>query len=320
MKNMKKELHILRYFSSLVTISSGRVITVSNPTLRFCPLARHLYKGFREIKSNDQQTIKREIKKAIASKIKDYGFFTSRRKFIFPPRVISYGASEILKCALDKKLIKAAVVVCDGAGTVVTVRGNIVQGIGARMNSLVYTSPIKRTMEYLEKEGCLIVSPQAMIDQVAGIKKALTCGYKKIAVTVNGHDAHILKPIRRLEKAMNGQITILVVCTTGLNNAQEQDIKKYADLVWSCASKTIRSKVGPVAILQVSKQIPVFILTEKGLRLFQAFTEIKDFLSLLKQRRQYLLSPDPGGKEVKIGTKKVFLHQARLPVWPKLNY
>jgi len=45
--------------------------------------------------------------------------------------------------AMRKNVIDSAVLVCDGAGTVIVNRPEIVQGIGARMNGLFYTTPIK---------------------------------------------------------------------------------------------------------------------------------------------------------------------------------
>ena len=147
----KRDIHVLKYFSSFVSVSYGKVINITEPTLTFCPLAEHLYKDFSNIRGNDKEAIKNAIKSAIESKIKDYGFFTDDRKLSYGDVSIPYGASEMLMFALRKNAIDAAVVVCEGAGTVITDAPEVVQGIGARMNSLLLTSPIKGIIEKLRE-------------------------------------------------------------------------------------------------------------------------------------------------------------------------
>jgi hypothetical protein len=69
---------------------------------------------------------------------------------------VPYGASEMLMYALRKGVIEAAVVACDGAGTVVVDRPEVVQGIGAGMNGLFFTTPIREVVERLASEGCRV--------------------------------------------------------------------------------------------------------------------------------------------------------------------
>ena len=73
-------------------------------------------------------------------KIAEFGFFTSRRGIIRKDIAVPFGASEILMYCMKKEIIDAAVIVCDGAGTVIVNKPEIVQGIGARMNGLFFTS------------------------------------------------------------------------------------------------------------------------------------------------------------------------------------
>ena len=115
----RRDIHVLKYFSSFVTVSNGRVINITEPTLMLCPLVKHLYKNFSGMRGDDKEAIKNAIKSAIESKIKDYGFFTDNRKLSCGNVSIPYGASEKLMFALKKGAIAAAVVVCEGAGTVV---------------------------------------------------------------------------------------------------------------------------------------------------------------------------------------------------------
>ncbi|MFA6379152.1 MAG: methanogenesis marker 8 protein [Candidatus Omnitrophota bacterium] len=319
-KNVQRDIHILRYFSSFISVSKGKVINVTDPKITFCPLASHLYKGLKNIDGTDQGALKGEIKRIIESKIKDFGFFTSQRKLLQGETAIPYGASEMLMFALKKKIIDAAVVVCDGAGTVITDSGEVVQGIGARMNSLLLTSPIKETIDHLINLGCHVLFDNALIDQVKGVEKAIAAGYKKIAVTVSGHDVDKLKKIRQLESASHIMVTILVVCTTGIVEAKIEQIHRYADVVWSCASLDIRQKIGEVALLQASKQIPVFVLTQKGIDFLASYADDAAPLRDLDRYKQYLISNEPVGEKIKLGDTRSFLREKKLPALSEENF
>lgn len=309
-----RDIHVLKYFSSFVSVSNGKIINITEPVLTFCPLAEHLYKDFRSISGNDKEAVKDAIKKAIESKIKNYGFFTEDRKFSFDDVSIPYGASEMLGFALRKKTIDAAVVVCEGAGTVITGKPNIVQGIGARMNSLLLTSPIKGIIQNLKSAGCHVVFENALIDQARGVEEAIKAGYKKIGVTVCGHSAESLKMLRSLEKEYGVSIVCLAVCTTGITKDKINMIRDCADLVWSCASSDLRRIIGPLAILQLSRQIPVFVLTRKGVDFVSAYAREEEIIKNLDIKKQYLVSNDPGGQYVHLGGFKAYISGSKLPV------
>lgn len=317
---VEHDIHILRYFSSLISVSNGKVVNVTEPKLEFCPLASHLYKGLKNSKGADKNTVKQEIKNVIESKIRDYGFFTSQRKLLHCDTAIPYGASEMLMFALKKRAVDAVVVVCDGAGTVITDNSEVVQGIGARMNSLLFTSPIKEIISNLKKLNCHVVFNNALINQAEGVKRAVEAGYKKIAVTVNGRDAGQLKEIRQFASANNVSVTILVVCTTGITSGKIEQIRDYADVVWSCTSLDVRQKIGAAALLQISKQIPVFVLTKKGMDFTAFYADDKSFLSGLDEHKQYLVSSEPGGSKTKLGIYNCFLREERLPVLYRKNF
>lgn len=61
------------------------------------------------------------------------------------------------------------------------------------------------------------------------------------------------------------------MCTTGIAKDKINKMRDYADLVWSCASSDVRRMVGPLAVLQLSRQIPVFVLTKKGIEFVSAY-------------------------------------------------
>jgi len=319
MVNAVRDIHILRYFSSFISISEGQVINITDPKLAFCPLASHLYKGLKITDKMAGEALKCEIKKAIESKIRDFGIFTSRRTFLAENVSIPYGASEMLMFALNKKAIDAAVIVCDGAGTIITDRGNIAQGVGARMNSLLLTSPIKRIQDYLKRAGCHIISENAFIDQVKGVKEAIHSGYKRIAVMVCGHDSDKLKIIRRMESAEIA-VTILSVCTTGISEANVREIKNYADIVWSCASQEVRQNIGSAAILQISKQLPVFVLTQMGIDFVATYARDAAALRKIDRSRQYLISNESEGYKIRLGNTNNCLREEKLPVWSKKSF
>jgi putative methanogenesis marker protein 8 len=306
------DIHIIRFYSSYVVISNGSVIEVTEPYMVYCPLAESLYKDLGN--SSNPYLVKEAIKKVVESKISKFGHFKKKRELFSKNISIPYGASEILMYALKKKLIDAAVVVCDGAGTVIVEKPEIVQGIGSRMNGIFYTSPIKEVMEKLGKAGSHVVFPDARIDQVKGIEKAASLGYKKIAVTVNASMDDSVDVLGKLENELKISLTSLAVCTTGLYRDRVNEVGDYADIVWSCASDKVRKIIGEKAIIQLSKKIPVFVLTKKGIELISSYSSCKSYLKNLELKKQYIICNDSNGKKLKMGNFNVRLNEAKLPV------
>jgi hypothetical protein len=58
---------------------------------------------------------------------------------------------------LEKGPIDCAVVVCEGAGTVLTFKGSLVQAIGARLAGIGRTSPIPEIITRIRKEGGMVL-------------------------------------------------------------------------------------------------------------------------------------------------------------------
>ncbi|PIV53911.1 MAG: hypothetical protein COS17_01325 [Elusimicrobia bacterium CG02_land_8_20_14_3_00_37_13] len=300
-KDEFEDLHITRFYSSFVVISKGKVIKVTNPDMGYCPLAHYLYDGIRKIKESDSELLKNTIKEAIEEKIDKFGHFTEKRELIRNDIAVPYGASEILMYAMNKKIIDAAVVVCDGAGTVIVNKPEIVQGIGARMNGLFLTSPIKTTINKLKKANCSVVFPDAEINQIEGVIRASKFGYKNIAVTVNGYLEDDLSKLKEIERNLNISVTSLIVCTTGIDEERIKEINEYADIVWSCASQEIREMTGKKAILQISTGIPVFVLTKKGLNLVAGYSSDEQLIRELNSGKQYLISGKCEGTKIGMG-------------------
>lgn len=315
-KIANNDLHIARFYSSCVTVSGGKVIGVSDPALTYCPLANSLYKNFRTLDTLDKRAFKNSVRDAVEEKISQFGFFTEDRKIHQEDISIPYGASEMLMYALRKRQIEAAVIVCDGAGTVISSNPEIIQGIGARMNGLFFTTPFRSLVKRLEQNNCIVI-PGGKIDQIDGVKRAIQLGYGNIAVTVNGFSGENLSEMRELERMHDVSITIIVVCTTGTGKERILEIKKYADLVWSCGSEDIRKSIGREAILQMSTIIPVFVLTRKGINFVCSYFSFSKTILEIDNGRQYIVSHIPRGYKIEVGNFKAYLFETKLPVRSK---
>ena len=312
-KIVYNDLHILRFYSSLVIVSGGKVIEVLDPILKYCPLANSLYRNFRTVHKAYPLMFKNAVREAVEEKISQLGFFTENRKIYQKEISMPYGASEMLMYALRKRQIEAAVIVCDGAGTVISSSPEIVQGIGARMNGLFFTTPFHYVVKRLVKNNCIVI-PGGKINQIEGVKIAIRLGYRNIAVTVNGYSGAILSEMRELERIHNVSIVILVVCTTGIGKRRILGIKQHADLVWSCGSGYIRSIIGKEAILQMSCIIPVFVLTLKGMHFARSYVSGCKTIKDIDTDRQYMISHTPQGEAIKVGNFKAYLCRTKLPV------
>ena len=60
--------------------------------------------------------------------------------------------------ALERGGIDATITVCDGAITVIASNPHYLQGIGARMNGLFFTSPIEEVVRGIEGGGGHVLS------------------------------------------------------------------------------------------------------------------------------------------------------------------
>jgi putative methanogenesis marker protein 8 len=308
------DLHITRKAGALVALSEGKVILIEKPLLKYCPLLKEIFK--------EEAISKQSIKGKFEIQKKDYGNFSCDRITVNDEIMIPFGASEIMMYALKNNLIDAAVLVCEGAGTVVSSNPSLVQGIGANMNGIFYTSPITEIINNIKKNGGLVLSPEnAAINQYEGAKLAIDNGFKKIAVTVRGDESGIIKEIKQLEKQNEGCIDIIIfaVCNSGINKGQTRILKKYADIVWACASKNIREIVGPDSIIQLGTKVPVFILTKKGAKaVFEKSShELIDKIKNFEKKHYISLKNIKEGRiKVKLGDFYIYLYQTQnLPLY-----
>jgi putative methanogenesis marker protein 8 len=144
---------------------------------------------------------------------------------------VIYGASETMDVWLEKGFIDSAVVVCEGAGTVLRSNGKLVQDIGARLNGIIKTSPILGTIEHVEHCGGIVLDRTgARIDQVEGVKRAFSLGFKHIAVSIAGFQARAISGIRDFEKASKTDVLVFSVCNTRVSKEDVRHVAK-ADVV-----------------------------------------------------------------------------------------
>ncbi len=332
---LPEDLHVTRKAGAFVAISGGKVIKISQPDIKYCPLFKMLF---------DKKIIdKKSIEEKFNWQIKEIGMFTCHREIANDKIIVPFGASEILLYALKRGEIDCAVVACEGAGTVISNNPVLIQGIGAYMNGIFYTSPIKDVINKIKKNnGAVLDEETAKINQYLGVKKALKMGFKKIAVTLRGDETQVLKQIKNLllskeifkenenfnlKNNNTVKIVILSVCNSGITKRQAEILKDKADLVWACGSRYVREVVGPSAIIQLGVKIPVFILSQNGISLIASYSNDyssfsnnnleKISLKSSKPYKHYITSNQykPGGIKMNMGKFYVYLYPVeKLPI------
>ena len=246
---------------------------VGEPQISDCPLAKRFAFPIPEI-------TKDAIKANIEHRIQAFGMCTPGREVRDNREFVGFGASELLSFALFSGLIDAAVLVCDGAGTVIATKPGMVQGIGGRMSGLVKTIPYASVIDRIEQDGGFVLDRDgARIDQLAGVALAAAEGYRNIAVTVA--DPEIARSIRRIHP----DTFIFAVHMTGLSCAGAESLVSVSDLITACASRTIREIAGTRSLLQAGVTIPVFAMTQKGKLLILEKLRQSDEQVLVKSTR-----------------------------------
>ncbi len=237
---------------SRVVIEDGKVTEVGEPKVGYCPL----FKKYRNIDRIDADTVRENIE----FRIREFGMCTEMRE-IRMRDFLSFGVSEMMAKALADGELDAVVLASDGCGTAVIDDPEIVQGMGGRISGLCETSPIGRVIDGIGRER--VLDPEkARIDQMAGVRKALEMGYRRIAVTVaSAGDA---EGIRRL--CGDGAV-IFAVHTTGVS---EEDARSYfatCDVITACASRYVREVAAERGALQAGTKVPVYGASDTGRRI-----------------------------------------------------
>jgi putative methanogenesis marker protein 8 len=247
-----KDEHVIEAIGrTRVVVRDGKIVEVGSSCITECPLARRFAVPVADFTPE-------AIRANIENRIRSFGMCTGEREVTDNRDFVGFGASELLSAALRASLIDAAVLACDGAGTVIAPVAPLIQGIGGRMSGLASTSPIPRVMDRIRAAGGYIVDPEgAAIDQVRGAGAAYDLGYRKVAVTVT--DPGTAREVRRLYP----DAVIVAVHTTGTTSEGAEILVSTADLVTACASRHLR-ELAVTALIQAGTGIPVFGFTRAG--------------------------------------------------------
>ncbi|MBQ2652477.1 MAG: DUF2099 family protein [Methanobrevibacter sp.] len=243
---------------SRITVKDGKVVSVSEPEVEYCPLFDH-HRGIKKL-------TKEVIEKNIQFRIDDFGMCTPNRQLRMKD-FLNFGISEIMCTLLDEEVIDCVVMVLEGCGTLIVNEPELVQGIGGRVSGLVKTSPIPELIEKIGKEN--IVDPEtATINQIEGIKLAISKGFKNIAVTVAlASDAEEIKKLKQENPDVN--IYVFVVHTSKRTPEEARALFDICDVATACASKNIREIGEAESIKIVGQSIPIYARTEDGKRFLE---------------------------------------------------
>ena len=253
MSENDQDTHVIEAVGrSKIVIHDGKVTEVSGSRIRRCPLAKKFALPVDEITPD-------AVKANIEHRMESWGMCQSHRNICGNADFVGFGASELIGSGLSSKILDAAVLACDGAGTVIATSPELVQGIGGRMSGLVSTSPLSDEMDRIEQNGGFILDrATANVDQVLGVSRAHAQGFRTIAVTVASADDAV--SIR----AGFPEVLIFGVHLSGISEEDAVRIISVADIVTACASKWIWECAGPKALVQAGTAVPVFALTSRG--------------------------------------------------------
>ncbi len=250
---MMKDKHVIEALGKAkVTIEDGKVTSVSEPIVKYCPIFNKYH--------NIKELTPESIQKNIEYRIDDFGMCTPQRKLKMDD-MLSVGVSEILRTNVYKGNIDCVVGVCDGAGTVIMNDPDIIQGVGGRVSGLVSTTPIPEVINGLGREN--VLDPDfASIDPLAGIKKAMEEGYKNIAVTLL--PSPLVKEIREITKDFDINLYIFVAHTTDTSEKLAKELFENADIVTECASKYIRELAEKEKPYYYGTAVPIYAVSNIG--------------------------------------------------------
>jgi putative methanogenesis marker protein 8 len=235
-----------------VVIRDGKVAEVGAGLVTACPLAKRFACPVPEITPE-------AVRENIEHRIHGWGMCTPGREVLGTGEFVGFGASEIISFGLHAGLVDAAVMACDGAGTVVVTSPALAQGVGGRMSGLVKTTPYPEVIRRIEENGGIVVDKAgARLDQMAGVGIAFGRGYRNVVVTV------ALPAEAKAIREKYPDAIIFGVHVTGLTKDEAGILVGVADIVTACASRTIREAVGKRALVQAGVTIPIFALTPRA--------------------------------------------------------
>lgn len=241
---------------SRVTIEDGRVVEVTEPRVRYCPL-------FARKRGMEELTVE-TVRSNIEFRISSFGMCTEDRVTEMGD-FLSFGVSETLSHALSEGEIDAVVMAADGCGTAVLTDPGTVQGLGGRISGIRETEPIAKVVAAVGA-GNVLDPSTARIDMVAGAEKAMGMGFGRIAVTTPSVGDAVA--IRRM---CGDRAVIVGVHTSGMSEGDARTAFDVFDIITACASEHVRAEARRrEGILVAGSRVPVYGITDIGKRLLQA--------------------------------------------------
>jgi putative methanogenesis marker protein 8 len=251
--------HLIEMAKALVLVKNGKITVLSDPKIKRCPLRSDLY----SCEEETRETVEMVLRQHMA----EYGMYGPNRVLESDEMSVSFGASEIITDAMTEGMIDAAVVVCEGAGTVIVTRPEVLQATGAHMTGLIRTEPIPETQEGLRQRGSILLDDVCTMDQVKGYIKAMKSGFKRVAVTITGLRAFEARTLKEMGQVSGCPPVVFAVHNSGVTEQDAETLAEYCDIVWACASKEVRDVVGKRAKIQIGISIPVFAVSDIGKKL-----------------------------------------------------
>ena len=235
---------------SRVTIEDGKVVEVTEPRVRYCPLFAKR-RGMEELN-------KESIRENIEYRISSFGMCTEDRVTTMD-NFLNFGISETLCSALKNEKIDAAVIAADGCGTAVITDPSLVQGMGGRISGICETEPIPKVVEAVGREN-MLDPDTARIDMEVGVDKAFAMGYHRVAVTTPFVDSAV-----RMREKYGDRLIIIGVHTTGMSEEDAVRAFDTFDIITACASRYLREEcLRRPDTLVAGNKVPVYGVTEKG--------------------------------------------------------
>ena len=273
----KNGIHITRMFGSYILLKNvdGELTAIKATPIpiKYCPLMIKLLKEvagdyvdelIKTLETNDLELQEKYMCKLINETVIKNGYFDTNRPLNSCEANVLFGASETMSSAFKNNLIDAAVIVSNNLGTIITTNEFNTQGAVKRMTGLFHTSPNETIVQTAKKEGIIPIYPYtATINQLEGVKKAISLGYKRIAVSVAANDNYLHEELKKLETE-DIKIYKFGLCSTGIDKDTANIMKDNADVIWSCASKYVKEVIEPNALAQVGIKIPVHIMSKDG--------------------------------------------------------
>jgi putative methanogenesis marker protein 8 len=225
-----------------VVIKDGKIVELGMPEVEYCPL-------FAKVR-NIQTITPEAVRENIEFRIKDFGMCTPDRKLRMKD-YLSFGVSELLGMAVSKGMLDAAVIVCEGAGTVVVSDPELIQGIGGRVSGLVETTPIPEIIDAIGRD-MVLDAKSARIDQFAGTMLAFVRGFKRVGVSVaTASDA------RRIREEFGQRVAIFAVHTSGRTVEEVDTFFDTCDIITACASSAVWTTARKRSLFQVGNKVPI---------------------------------------------------------------